>query len=294
MSLADQLLQIVISGISVGAIYAVVGLGFMIVYSVTRVVNFTQGEFVMLGGMVTADLHERWQLPVPVAAVAGIIATLVVGLIVQRVVVHPARRASVITLILLTFGASVIIRGIALLVWGTNPKSFPPFSGTAPVHIGSAVVAPQALWVLGIGLLLAILLYLFFEYTSLGKALRACSINPWAARLMGISPEVMALVAFGLAATLAAIAGIAMSPWTTTKYDAGMTLAVNGFVAALAGGLDRIDGVLLGGFGLGLLGAFAAGFLPSGFKDGIALFILLVVLYFRPAGLLPSKEAGKV
>ncbi len=293
MSLTDQLFQLIISGISVGAVYAVVGLGFMIVYSVTRVVNFTQGQFVMLGGMLTATFYARG-LPLPVAMILSIVVTLIVGLIIQRVVVHPARRASVVTLILLTFGASIVIQGIALLIWGTDPKSFPPFSGTTPIHISSAVIAPQALWVLGVGIVLVILLFAFFEYSFPGKTLRACSINPWAARLMGISPEVMALIAFGLAAVLGAAAGIVLTPWTTSSYGIGTPMAMKGFVAALAGGLDRIDGVLLGGFALAMLEALAAGFLPSGFKDGIALFILLVVLFFRPTGLLGGAEAGKI
>ena len=289
----DQFLQLVLSGISVGAIYAVVGLGFMIIYSVTRVVNFAQGEFVMLGGMITALLHAA-NLPVPVAAACAIAITVIIGIIIQRVVVHPARRASVVTLILLTFGASVVIRGVALLIWGTDPKSFPPFSGTKPISISEAVVAPQALWVLGVGIALAIALHLFFEYTVPGKAVRACAIDSWAASLMGISPEKMALFAFALAAGMGAIAGIVMTPWTTSSYGIGIPMSVKGFVAALAGGLDRIDGVVVGGFALAILESLSAGLLPSGYKDGIALFILMLVLFFRPGGLLPSRDSGRV
>lgn len=289
----DQIVQLIVSGISVGAIYAVVGLGFMIVYTVTRVVNFTQGEFVMLGGMLTAILSQSG-LPLPAAMAMAVATTIIVGLTIHRVVIYPARRASVVTLILLTFGASVVIRGVALLLWGTNPKSFPPFSGTTPVHILQAVIAPQALWVLGVGLALAAALFAFFEYTYPGKALRAAAVNPWAARIMGINPDKMALFAFGLAAAMGAIAGIVMTPWTTSSYSIGIPMSVKGFVAALAGGLDRIEGVVLGGFALAIFESLAAGLLSSGFKDSIALFIMMFLLFFRPGGLLASAEGGKV
>lgn len=289
----DQITQLIVSGISVGAIYAIVGLGFMIVYTVTRVVNFTQGEFVMLGGMLTALLSQSG-VPLPAAIILAILTTVVVGLLIHTAVVYPARKASVVTLILLTFGASVVIRGIALLIWGTNPKSFQPFSGTTPIHILQAVVAPQALWVLGVGLLLAAALYVFFEYTYPGKALRAAAVNPWAARIMGINPDKMALFAFGLAAAMGAIAGIVVTPWTTSSYSIGIPLSVKGFVAALAGGLDRIEGVVLGGFALAMFESLAAGLLSSGFKDSIALFVMMFLLFFRPGGLLASAEGGRV
>jgi len=289
----DQLLQFALSGVGVGAIYAIVGLGFMIVYSVTRVVNFAQGEFVMLGGMVTATLYAAG-VPLALAMVIAVIFAVLVGALMQRGIIHPARNASTVTLILLTFGVSIVIRGIALLVWTTDPRSFPAFSGEKSIAVGQAVVSPQAIWVVGTLAVLAVALYLFFGKTMPGKALQACAVNAPAARLMGISVETMALLAFALAAAMGALAGIVTTPLTTTSYDIGIPMAVKGFVAALAGGLNRIEGVLLGGLVLGVLESMAAGLISSGFKDAIALVILILVLLVRPGGLLGGAEAGHI
>ena len=293
MGILDQLLQFAISGIGIGAIYAIVGLGFMIVYSVTRVVNFAQGEFVMVGGMLTAILYAAG-VPLLLAMFIAVAFAVLLGCLIQRGIIHPARNASTVTLILLTFGVSIVIRGIALLVWKTDPHSFPAFSGEKSLAIGQAVVSPQAIWVVGTLVVLAVALYLFFDRTMPGKALQACAINPSAARMMGISVETMALVAFGLAAALGAVAGIVTTPLTTTSYDIGIPMAVKGFVAALVGGLNRIEGVLLGGIVLGVLESMAAGLISSGFKDAIALVILILVLLLRPGGLLGGAEAGNV
>jgi branched-chain amino acid transport system permease protein len=293
VSFFDQLLQFAISGISVGAIYAVVGLGFMIIYSVTRVVNFAQGEFVMLGGMMAATLYATG-MPLLLAMALSIIFVVLVGIAMQRGIIHPARNASTVTLILLTFGVSIVIRGIALLVWTTDPRSFPAFSGDQPILLGQAVITPQAVWVIGTLVVLATALYLFFGHTMPGKAFQACAINPPAARLMGISVETMALLAFALAAALGAVAGVVTTPLTTTAYDIGIPMSIKGFVAALAGGLNRIEGVLVGGIVLGVLESMAAGFISSGFKDAIALVILILVLLLRPGGLLGGAEAGHI
>lgn len=293
MGFFDQFLQFALSGVGVGAIYAIVGLGFMIVYSVTRVVNFAQGEFVMLGGMVTATLYAAG-VPLFLAMALSIAFAVLMGALVQRGIIHPARNASTVTLILLTFGVSIVIRGIALLVWTTDPKSFPAFSGEKSIAIGQAVMSPQAFWVVGTLAVLAAALYLFFARTMPGKALQACAINAPAARLMGISVETMALLAFALAAAMGAVAGIVTTPLTTTSYDIGIPMAIKGFVAALAGGLNRIEGVVMGGLVLGVLESLAAGLISSGFKDAIALLILILVLLVRPGGLLGGAEAGQI
>ncbi len=293
MGLFDQLLQFGVSGLGTGAIYAIVGLGFMIVYSVTRVVNFAQGEFVMIGGMLTAMLYAAG-VPLPLAMFISVVFAVLIGLLMQRGIIHPARNASTVTLILLTFGVSIVIRGIALLIWKTDPHSFPAFSGNKPIALGQAVMSPQSLWILGTLALLAVALYLFFDRTMPGKALKACAINPFASRLVGINVETMALVAFALAAAMGAVAGIVTTPLTTTSYDIGIPMAVKGFVAALVGGLNRIEGVLLGGITLGILESMAAGLISSGFKDAIALVILILVLLLRPGGLLGGAEAGNI
>jgi branched-chain amino acid transport system permease protein len=289
----DQLLQFLIAGISMGSIYAVVGLGFMVVYSVTRVINFSQGEFVMLGGMLSTVFY-RAGLPLFFAIICAAVITAAIGLFLYRSVIYPIRTAPVFTLILVTFGASIAIRGISLICWGTDPRILPPFSKGEAIHLGDAVVNIQALWVIGITALMAIALFLFFERTIPGKAFRASSINVLGASLMGIRTGRMGSLAFMLAALLGSLAGAVLTPLMTTSYDIGLALSIKGFVAAIIGGLNKIEGIILGGLALGILEAYGAGLIHSGFKDVIPLLIFLIVLKVRGGGLVGGAEAGKV
>jgi branched-chain amino acid transport system permease protein len=293
MSIYDQLLQFLIAGISMGSIYAVVGLGFMIVYSVTRVINFAQGEFVMLGGMLSTVFY-RAGLPLFFSIPCAAVITAAVGLLLYRSVIYPIRSAPVFTLILVTFGASIAIRGISLIIWGTDPRILPPFSKGEAIHLGGAVVNIQALWVIALTALMAVALFLFFERTITGKAFRASSINVLGASLMGIRTGRMGSLAFMLAALLGSLAGAVLTPMMTTSYDIGLALSVKGFVAAIIGGLNKIEGIILGGLALGILEAYGAGLIHSGFKDVIPLLIFLVVLKVRGGGLVGGAEAGKV
>ena len=293
MTAFDQLLQFVIGGLSIGSIYVVVGLGFMIIYSVTRVVNFAQGEFVMLGAMITISFYKVG-LPLPLAILLSVSLTILIGLLFYQSIIYPIRGAPSFALILVTFGASIVIRGVAQLIWGTGPKHLPYFTRTDPIQISGAILNPQTLWVMMTTAILALGLFLFFRYTIVGKALMASAINAFLASLMGIKTEKMGFLAFGLAAGLAALGGAVMSPLTFPSPSIGIHLSVKGFTAALIGGLNRIEGVIVGGLALGILEALGAGFFSSGYKDAIALAILLVVLTFRRHGLLGGAEAGQV
>ena len=293
MNWYDELLQYVLSGISTGSIYVIVGLGFTLIYVLTRVINFAQGEFVMLGGMLTAVFYDQG-ISVPLSLLIAVAMTTVVGLIMQRLVIYPARRSATIILILLTFGFGMVIRTASLMIFGSFPEIYPPFTGSEPIHLLGATIAPQSLWVIGITALIVVGLYLFLEYTLPGKAFRACSIDKLAAGIMGVNPENVSLLAFGLAAGLGALAGAVLTPITSTSYDIGTMLSIKGFVAALIGGLNRIEGVVLGGILLGVLESLGAGYISSGYKDAIPLIAFLVVLYFRRHGLIGGAEAGKV
>jgi branched-chain amino acid transport system permease protein len=293
MSIYDQLLQFLIAGISIGSIYAVMGLGFMIVYSVTRVINFAQGEFAMLGGMLSTVFYAKG-LPLSFSILCAVLITSAFGMFLHRTVIYPIRTAPVFTLVLATFGASIAIRGISLIIWGTDFRILPPFSKLGAMHLAGAMINIQAVWVIGTTLLMAIVLFLFFEYTVPGKAFRASSINALGASLMGIKTERMGAIAFGLAAGLGALAGAVVTPMMTTSSEIGLGLAIKGFICAIIGGLNRIEGIIVGGLTLGILEAFGAGLIHSGFKDVIPLLIFLVVLNFRRGGLLGDPEAGKI
>jgi branched-chain amino acid transport system permease protein len=293
LTLSDQILQFTISGISTGSIYAIVGLGFMIIYSVTRVVNFAQGEFVMLGGMLSASFYAiGFSLGLAILFAAAV--TTLIGMVFYQTVIYPIRRAPAFALILVTFGVSIIIRGIAMLAWGTDPTRIPYFTRAEPIPVAGALLNPQSLWVIVSTLVIALGLFLFFRYTISGKAFMASAISASLAGLMGIKTERMGLLAFALSACLAAFGGAVMGPITYPHVGIGLYLSVKGFTAALIGGLNRIEGVMLGGFALGILEALAAGLVSSGSKDAIALIVLLAVLAFRHQGLLGGEEAGRV
>jgi len=293
LTFSDQILQFTISGFSTGSIYAIVGLGFMIIYSVTRVVNFAQGEFLMLGGMLTSTFHLSG-FSLVIAILLAALVTTVIGMVFYQTVIYPIRRAPAFALILVTFGVSIIIRGIATISWGTDPRGIPYFSRTDPIPFFGALLNPQSLWIIVSTAVIAIGLFLFFRFTIAGKAFMACAINEFLANLMGIKTERMGLLAFGLSTCLAAFAGAVVGPITFPHVGIGLHLSVKGFTAALIGGLNRIEGVIVGGLTLGVLEALSAGLISSGSKDAIALAILLVVLAFRHHGLLGGEEAGQV
>jgi branched-chain amino acid transport system permease protein len=293
VTFSEQVLQFTISGISTGSIYAIVGLGFMIIYSVTRVVNFSQGEFVMLGGMFTASFHVSG-FSLGFSVVLATAVTTLVGMLFYQAFIYPIRNAPAFALILVTFGVSIIIRGVAMLAWGTDPRRIPYFSGKEAIPIFEAILNPQSLWIIGSTVVIAVGLFLFFRYTISGKAFMASAINAFLASLMGVKTQKMGLLAFGLSAGLAAYAGAVMGPITFPHVGIGLHLSIKGFTAALIGGLNRIEGVIVGGLALGILEALAAGLISSGCKDAIALAILLVVLAFRHQGLLGGAEAGHV
>jgi branched-chain amino acid transport system permease protein len=261
-------LQFLFSGITVGAIYALVGLGFSIIYNASHVINFAQGEFVMLGGMGTFFLMAAG-LPMIVAAPLAVCLVVLAGLLLEKFAVEPARNASVVTLIIITIGASILIRGVVEVTLGKDFHRLPAFSGEDPINIGGAVLQPQGIWVLAALALVVMALRWFFQRTRLGKALLATSYNPLAAQLVGIETRTILLVSFGLSAGL-------------------------GVAAASLGGLGGVYGAVAGGLVLGVIEAMAAGYISSAYKDAVAFVIILAVLFFMPSGLFGTKRTERV
>ncbi len=279
----------VLAGITTGSIYSLIALGFVTIYNVTGIINFAQGEFVMLGALCAISLYGMG-LPIAFAIILSVAGVTGVGALIQRLAIRPARHASVITLIIITIGADIALRGMALVLWGTDPYILPAFSPGGPIAIFGAVINRQSLWVLGITAAILVALFLFFEYTLVGKAVRACAINARAARLMGIDTDRMACLSFSLAAALGAISGIVIAPITLPTYDMGLILGLKGFVAAAMGGLVNSPGAVIGGLLLGVLESLGAGLISSGYKDAIAFIILIGILLARSEGILRALE----
>lgn len=290
----DQILQFLLTGITVGATYALVALGFAIIYNASDVVNFAQGEFVMMGAMSAIAMSAGDGLPIFLSLPLAVLVTIGVGILLQRFAIAPARGASVVTTIIITIGASIFLRGVALLLWGKSIFALPHFSGEQPIHIGKATLLPQSLWVMGGAALLVLGVHWFFNHTTHGKAILACSCNRTAAQLVGINVGMMMLIAYGLSAFLGAMAGILVTPITFTSYDAGVMLGLKGFSAAILGGFGNPMGAVAGGILLGLIESLAAGLISSGYKDAIGFIILLLVLFFRPSGLFGKATAERV
>jgi branched-chain amino acid transport system permease protein len=294
MDLQSQIIQYLVTGLTLGSIYAMVGLGFTIIYNATGIINLAQGEFVMFGGLIMVFLTATLRIPMLPAFFVTLGLVTVIGMVYERVFINPLKQTSLITLIIVTVAVSIFFRGIAMFIWGKNPYSLPPFSSGNPIMIAGAAILPQVFWVLGLSLLTVILMNLFFNRTITGKAMSACAGNRLAASLVGINVSKMILLSFALSATLGAIAGASITPIALMEYDRGPLLALKGFCAAVLGGLGLGTGAVVAGFIIGIIESFSAGFISSGFKDAIALIILILVLFVKPSGIFGSEEVGKV
>ena len=291
--MSAQLAQYLLSGITIGAIYALVALGFSIIFNASHVINFAQGEFVMIGGMTTVSLAGTG-LPVPAAMVAAVLLSALVGLALEKFAVEPARGAPVVTLVIISIGASILLRGIAALVWDKKLHTLAPFSGNTPIEVAGAALLPQSLWVVGVTLAIVLALSWFFGRTLLGKAMLATSTQRTAAQLVGINVRRVLFVSFGLSAGLGAVAGILITPITLTSWDVGVMLGLKGFAAAVLGGLGSGPGAVLGGVLLGVAESLSAGYVSSAYKDVIAFVLMLAMLFFMPTGILGSRAAERV
>ncbi|MCL4489362.1 MAG: branched-chain amino acid ABC transporter permease [Chloroflexi bacterium] len=298
---AQEYVQLILDGLSGGAIYALIALGFVVIYDVTGIINFAQGEFVMLGAMISATVMT-WALPLPaslqllVAVVIAVILTTLVGIVIERVAIYPARHSPIVSLIIITIGATMAIRALALIVWGTRPYVVPAFSTLKledlTLRYSGIIFKAQSFWIWGVGAIILGVLFIFLERTLMGKALRACSINRRAAQLMGISPTRMSMLSFALAAAIGGLGGAVLAPATRPTYDMGLILGLKGFVAAIMGGLVSLPGAVVGGLLLGIVENLGAGVTSAGYKDIISFVILILILLFRPQGIL-GGSAGR-
>ena len=288
-----ELLQYLLSGVTVGAVYALVALGFTLIYNASDVVNFAQGEFVMLGGMIT---FFAWQagVPLPLAALLAILAAATIGVLLNKLAIEPARGAPVASLIIITIGASIFLRGSAQLVFDKQLHRFPSFSGDDPLMVFGATILPQGLWVIAGAVAIFLALWLFFARTLTGKAVLATANNRIAASLVGINPNHMMTLSFAVSAAIGALAGVLVTPITLTSYDLGVAMALKGFAAAMLGGMGVPAGALAGGLLLGLIEALTAGYVSSVYKDAVAFVLILAILFVRPQGLFGRKAMDRV
>jgi branched-chain amino acid transport system permease protein len=290
----DLFLQYVVAGITYGTIYGIVAIGFNIIYNTTGIINFAQGEFVMLGGMTAVTLGRF--LPLPAAILAAVLVTTAVGALIEILFIRWLHRPSVLRMIVITIGLSILIREVAHQIWGESVRALPYFTGTSvtSIRLGGVYISPQVLWVVGISAVVVAILGVFFRYTLLGMQMRACAANRDAARLCGISARNMVTFSFMLSAAIGALGGCIVSPITYVSYDSGVPLAIKGFTVAILGGLGNSMASAGAGMLLGILEAFSVSVLPAAYKDVISVAILLLILFARPSGLFGSAEVARL
>ena len=283
-------LQLAVAGLTTGAVYALIALGFTSVYRATNILNLAQGDFVMLGGLAAVVLLERVGLPYPVAAVASIALVTVLGMLLFAGVIRPLRNESLLILIMATIGASVFFSGSAAILFGTAPRTLPAFLDHPPLALPGGIRVPvQGLLVLGMTGAVFGGLHLFSRHTDLGKAMEAVSTDRLGADLVGIPRNLVMVLSFALSGAVGAVAGIFVTPLFFTQYSAGGILGLKGFTAAVIGGWGRYGGAVLGGFLLGVVESLSIGIVPAGYKDAVAFVLLLAILYVRPKGVLGSR-----
>ena len=289
----SQFLQFLFSGMTVGATYALAALGFSLIYNASGVINFAQGEFIMLGGMVAAVLTASG-VSLPLAIVAAVLVVTLVGLLVEKLAIEPARDADITSIIIITIGVSMMVRGLVEVTLGKGSHALPHFSGEVPIAIAGATLLPQSLWVMAVTAAVVAALAFFFGRTRIGKGILATAHNRLAAQLVGVDVKKVLLASFGLAAALGAVGGILVAPIATTSYDAGLMLGLKGFVAATFGGLGSGVGAIAGGVLLGLIETMTAGYVSSAYKDAVPFVLVLVVLVVRPRGLFGLGSTDRV
>jgi branched-chain amino acid transport system permease protein len=287
-----QFLQYIFGGITSGSIYALTALGFTLVFNATQVINFSQGQMVMLGGMAGVALYGKG-LPLWASFLLAIVVVVAVGIVFERVAIRPLLRAGVLAQVVATVGASFILETAAMLIWGRDAVPLPAFSGEEPIFIGGATIVPQTLWVVGLTLAIVIGLQLFYQKSLFGKAVRACAVDPTAARLQGISYRRVVVFSFALMGAISAAAGVMITPISFMSYHSGSMLGLKGFAAVTLGGIGNPAGAVMGGFALGIVEALGVGLVSSGYKDVISFGILLLVLFIRPSGLLGARTVAR-
>jgi len=282
----QYLWQVSVAGLGTGLLYGLVGIGFAVVFNVSGIINLAQGEFSMLGAMLTLAGINGLGLPLAAAALLAIAAVTVLGIAFERVCISREKALSIQAAIIITLGAAIFARGGAMVAWGKDHHSLPAFSGQGSARLLGAAVPLQTLWIVGVTAAVVALLAWWFRNTLFGLAMRSCADNRLGALFVGVNVRLMVTASFAMSAALGAIAGIVAAPLTFVWYEGGLVLGIKGFVAAILGGSGTYLGPVVGGLLLGVLEGLSAGYVSSTYKDSIAFGLLILIMAVRPHGLL--------
>jgi len=292
----ELLARQIAGGLAAGALYGLMGLGLVLIYKTSDVVNFGHGDMAAFTTFVAFTLMALWKWPVPLALGGTLLVAVVLGVIVERSVLYPARRrhAPVLALVVATLGVSQILNGTIGTLWGRHVQNLPSLVAGPPMRLGQILLTREQLLNLGLGLALALALFFFFRFTNLGIAMRAVAQNPTAAQLMGVSVNRVLTVTWGLGAALGAVAGVLIAPATFLEPDTMNGVLIKAFAAAVLGGFTSLPGALIGGLALGVLENLVAGYIATEFKAAFSFVLIVLVLAVRPAGLMGRVVVKKV
>jgi len=289
-----EAVEIAVGGFFAGSVFALVAVGFTLVYSVMGVPNLAQGAFVVLGALAMYSLETRFHWPLAYAIVGSTAMAAAVGAAMERLVIRPAlHRLPISGMLILMVGLLTFFEGASLIIWGSQPYSIPTFSGERPVAVAGVRIPTQGFWIIGVTAAIVVLLWYILTRTIFGKALRACAENPLAASLMGVQVPRMTLFSFAVGAAIGAIGGEVLGPITSIEFDTGRFFTNSGFIAFALGGMGSFFGAIVGGLGLGRVQQLTAGYISSLFSNTLTLVLLLAVLIWRPGGILGSSGARR-
>jgi branched-chain amino acid transport system permease protein len=280
MDFLSNLAQFILSGATSGSVYTLAAVGIVLCASATNVINFAQGEFVMLGGLVGAS-GVLLGVPVPLAVLAAMATSGLLAVVQERLTIAPIRGAPAFMLITVTLGVAACVRSAALLIWGKDPYGLSGFSGDGVIEVYGAYVPTQAVWVWATAAITMGVTFWFLSATQTGRAIRAVSINPTAARLMGINTGLVSLLVFAVGGAMGGLAGIVIAPITTISWETGLEYSVKGFTAAIIGGLKSPGRAAAVALGIGVIESLAAAYISSGSKDIVTYGALLAYLMLR-------------
>ncbi len=289
----EMLLQLLISGLATGSIYGLVALGFVLLVNAADIINFAQGEFVMLGAFLVFTFTGLWGLPFPVSVLLVMLVMGLFGMAMERVAYRPLRNSNAVTIIVATLGISMFLQNVALQAWGSMPEYFGEPFGRQMLTIGTLRLVPQHLLILAVAGLLVALQHWLFHHTRMGKLMRATAQDKETARLMGVNIGLMTGLTFALAAALGGIAGVLLAPIYYISVEMGVKVGIKAFVATIIGGWGSIPGALAGGLVVGLVEVLAAAYVSSLYKDVFAFLVLILFLVVMPQGIFREKVAQK-
>jgi branched-chain amino acid transport system permease protein len=287
------MVELTITGLALGCIYALLALGFVLILNASGAINFAQGELVMLGGFIVVWLASDLALPWYATFSLALLTMAVLGWALERFAFRPLKGKPFVTVFTSTIGFGVVLRNLALVVWGPNPRALPPLFGEA-VRVGAVVISGQHLFVIGVTLVLLLTLHMFFSRTMTGRMMRAQAQDEEAARLMGVPTGRMMMLTFVLSSLLAGMAGFLLAPMFFIYPDMGHLVILKLFIAVVIGGFGSVPGAILGGMFLGLIEVLAAAYISSLYKDVIAFAVLILFLFVKPDGILGEAVSEKV